>query len=325
MPRRGPTHWPVKGESLNDYTAKSAAMPALRGSPKSLRKLINDTYEVKCQRCGSFSITEETLKNRIPDEKKYQLSAYCRRTHKGSISPTITTKTVDDFIRSLPQYTVPEKLDNLLEHLGRMSPEEFGKPSDFDPDTDYPLLIMRGPAEARSYVAVLASRDYVTQTNPPVVRMRGWERLEEIKRSGRQSDQAFVAMWFDKSRDEVYENAIKPAIIDAGWKPLRIDRHEHVNRIDDEIIGQVRRSRFMVADFTGQRPGVYFEAGMVLGLGRTVIWMCNKSELEGDKPHFDVRQYNFIAYESLPDAKKRLYRRIVAEEGEGPCASSIVG
>jgi hypothetical protein len=110
--------------------------------------------------------------------------------------------------------------------------------------------------------------------------------------------------------------AIKPAIEKAGYDPLRVDKHEHVNRIDDEIIGQIRRSRFMVADFTGQRYGVYFEAGMMLGLGRTVIWMCDKKQL--DQLHFDVRQFNFIDYESLAEAQDRLYNRILAIEGEGP-------
>ena len=89
-----------------------------------------------------------------------------------------------------------------------------------------------------------------------------------------------------------------------------------MNRIDDEIIGQIKRSRFMVAGFTGQRSGIYFEAGMMLGLGRTVIWMCKKSEL--NQVHFDTRQYNFIDYENVTDAKKRLYDRIIAIEGQGP-------
>jgi hypothetical protein len=60
-------------------------------------------------------------------------------------------------------------------------------------------------------------------------------------------------MWFDDSMDEVYDEAIKPAISEAGYNPLRIDRVEHANRIDDEIIGRIKGSRFMVADFTGQR------------------------------------------------------------------------
>jgi len=147
--------------------------------------------------------------------------------------------------------------------------------------------------------------------------MSGWERLEEIKRKGVSSTRCFVAMWFDASMSEIYEKAIAPAISRASYEPLRIDRHEHVNRIDDEIIGQIKRCRFMVADFTGQRHGVYFEAGLMLGLGRNVIWMAKKEELS-DGIHFDVRQFNFIAYESAVEAEKRLYDRILAIEGEGP-------
>ena len=60
----------------------------------------------------------------------------------------------------------------------------------------------------------------------------------------------------------------------------------------------------MVADFTGRRQGVYFEVGMMLGLGRTVIWMCKDEELAAS--HFDTRQYNFINYESAEEAQKRV-------------------
>ncbi len=120
--------------------------------------------------------------------------------------------------------------------------------------------------------------------------------------------------------EAVWRNVIEPAIKEAGYKPFRIDREHHVNRIDDEIIGQVRRSRFMVADFTLQRGGVYFEAGMMHGLGRKVVWMCHESELTPEKGlHFDIRQFNFLTY-SEPDEviKKQLYERILAIEGEGP-------
>ena len=57
-------------------------------------------------------------------------------------------------------------------------------------------------------------------------------------------------MWFDESMDQAFEVGIEPAIEEAGYKPLRIDRKEHVNKIDDEIIAELRRSRFVVADFT---------------------------------------------------------------------------
>jgi hypothetical protein len=121
-------------------------------------------------------------------------------------------------------------------------------------------------------------------------------------------------MWIMAAFDE----GIQPAVRAAGYEPLRIDKLDHLNRIDDEIIGQIRRSRFMVADFTGQRGGVYFEAGFMRGLGGNVIWMCKKEELEEHKIHFDVRQYNFIDWSTPEDARVRLLNSIRANEGEGP-------
>jgi hypothetical protein len=85
----------------------------------------------------------------------------------------------------------------------------------------------------------------------------------------------------------------------------------------------------MVADFTLQRGGVYFESGMMHGLGRNVIWMCHEDELKTDESkskeglHFDIRQYNFLTYSEPDEAiKKQLYDRILAIEGEGPLLTS---
>ncbi|HEV2402085.1 MAG TPA: hypothetical protein VGS27_34460 [Candidatus Sulfotelmatobacter sp.] len=191
-----------------------------------------------------------------------------------------------------------------------------GESPEFDVNIDYPLLIAGSPSEAEYFMNELIARGYFDEG---ALTLRGWERLEQIRQSGRASMRCFVAMWFDDSMRNIYDEAIAPAIANAGYEALRIDRHEHVNRIDDEIIGQIKRSRFMVADFTGQRYGVYFEAGLMLGLGRNVIWMCRKEELSNEGGlHFDVRQFNFIAYESAAEARKRLYDRILAIEGEGP-------
>ena len=46
-----------------------------------------------------------------------------------------------------------------------------------------------------------------------------------------------------------YEEGIKKAVESAGYTPMRIDKKPDVNKIDDEIIAEIRRSRFLVADF----------------------------------------------------------------------------
>ncbi len=276
-----------------------------------------DVYNVECERCGRFKISHQATLV-LTDEQKWKLSAVCRRAGRGSNYVEILSSNVEELVDSVPKYSPPEKLDNLLQLMGEMSPD-LVKDTTFDTDRDYPLLFST-PDEVNFLYRTLSDRGYFERSDTGVgLSMVGWEHLETIKRQGRSSSRAFVAMWFDEGTKQIYESAIHPAIIEAGYEPLRIDQHEHVNRIDDEIIGQIRRSRYMVADFTGQRPGVYFEAGLMLGLGRQVIWMCSNQELtrEGGL-HFDVRQFNFIAYESAAEAKKRLYDRILAIEGEGP-------
>ncbi len=257
-----------------------------------------DWWYVDCERCGHFQITFEArtnLDNLGPDHKT-KLSAYCRRVSGGDQRPIIDHENIEELIALLPNYTPREQLDNLLHVLGKMSPE-LGKESQFVLVRDYPLVSTTGGNEIDFLMATLREDGYLRPFSKPAqatLTLKGWERLEEIQKAGKQSNRAFVAMWFNPSMNTLYDDAIKPAIVQAGYDPLRIDRHEHVNRIDDEIIGQIRRSRFMVADFTGQRHGVYFEAGLMHGLGRNVIWLCDEKELQG--MHFDVRQFNFIAY-----------------------------
>ena len=125
------------------------------------------------------------------------------------------------------------------------------------------------------------------------------------------TNQVFVAMWFDNQMDEIYTNGIKAGIEESGhYKAKKINDVEHNNKICDEIISEIRRSCFVVADFTGSRGGVYFEAGFAQGLGLPVIWTVRNDWI--DKIHFDTRQYNHIVYESAMDLKVKLSQRISA-------------
>ena len=134
------------------------------------------------------------------------------------------------------------------------------------------------------------------------------------------SSQAFVAMWFHDSMKEALERGIEPAIRDAGYKPLRIDQKEHVNKIDDEIIAELRRSRFLVADFThgdeGARGGVYYEAGFAHGLNLPVVLTCRENAV--GTLHFDTNHYNHIVWATPGDLREKLKKRILAVIGDGP-------
>jgi len=103
--------------------------------------------------------------------------------------------------------------------------------------------------------------------------------------------------------------------MEAGYKPYRVDAEPHSDRIDVKIISEIKNSRFVVADVTEQKHGVYFEAGYALGLGLPVIWCVRKTDL--DKVHFDTRQYNHIVWESTDDLENQLFNFICAIIGKG--------
>ncbi len=154
------------------------------------------------------------------------------------------------------------------------------------------------------------------------VEVPGYARIEEIA-TNPDSSQCFVAMWFDGSMNDVYEKGFRAAIAAAGYTPLRIDQKpDLIGKIDDEIIAEIRRSRFVVADFThgdgGVRGNVYYEAGFARGLGLPVIFTCRKDMI--DKAHFDIRQFYHILWEpeNPEDLRKQLTDRILAAIGQGP-------
>lgn len=152
--------------------------------------------------------------------------------------------------------------------------------------------------------------DIVALTPKGIIQAEEWGRAYTV------STQGFVAMWFSDEMTVAWDNGFYPAIDKAGYTPRRVDKKEHINKICDEIIAEIRRSRFVVADFTGQRGGVYYEAGYASGRDIPVIWTCRKDEIE--RLHFDIRQYNCIDWTTPEELARRLKVRIEAVIGEGP-------
>jgi nucleoside 2-deoxyribosyltransferase len=147
----------------------------------------------------------------------------------------------------------------------------------------------------------------------------GWERVAKLQAPNSESNIAFVAMRFNDKMKEIFSKTIRPVIIDCCFEPLIIFERNHINKIDDEIIAGIRKSRYIVADFTEQNQGAYYEAGFARGLGLQVISTCDKAEVDSGKIHFDTRQYRTILWErdKLDLFKKELQDCIEANIGIG--------
>lgn len=121
-------------------------------------------------------------------------------------------------------------------------------------------------------------------------------------------DKVFIAMSFDNSMSKARES-IKSAVKLFGYEPILIDVKEHNDQIVPEIFKEIEDSKFVIADLTGQRGGVYYEAGYAAAKNKQVILCCKKAK---KKPHFDVAQINTIFWVNENDLMQRLIDRIKA-------------
>lgn len=277
-------------------------------------------YVIDCPRCGHFIIDESLDELVYYDGLSESQRACISGALREGLLSYVNEKVVDDFTRMKPP-SFHIRADKLLKYLERetsllgqsvkytdtwisaawcVNIEELNKLLDFLDETK------------RTY-GVFSSQGYEQLT----IRAEGWAHLEKLKSVNQEKDQGFVAMWFADDMQEIYDKAISPAIENAGYTPFRVDQGEHNGKIDDEIISQIRKSRFVLADFTGHRGGVYYEAGFAHGSGLDVIFTCRDDEM--DKLHFDIRQYNCILWskDDLPSFQDKITKRIEAVMGEG--------
>lgn len=282
-----------------------------------------DGLHQNCPRCGEFKVsrTANTIMRRgLGTEKRARLSGWVREQNRSGSVPMITTYNLDKILaRPLP--TVAERasallieaqngLKNLGDRFNINDPRFLAATySSSKQDVIFLLNMLRdqGLAEAK----VLGGECEILPN--------GYMRLDELRKRISNSSQGFVAMWFHKDLDQIYSTGFEVGIFEAGYAPIRMDRVEHINKIDDEIIRQINASKFVVADFTGHRGGVYFEAGYALGLGIPVFWTCRKGDM--DELHFDIRQFNCINWETPEELANRLSVRLEAVLGPGPYKS----
>jgi nucleoside 2-deoxyribosyltransferase len=278
----------------------------------------NGRLRWKCKRCGEFIMVSEPTEDSLrqtPLPNSGAASAWVRLQNASRIIPSIADA---DYLRRLSKPSFVERAERYLQRAIQLCPR---LDSQFDPNDE--SLIGASASDDKSekniIMKYLFDEKYLRKVGDKFkIDPRGYIKADGLRTKRAKVAQTFVAMSFSQEMNDAYEKGLKVGIQSAGFSPLRIDSIEHTNKIDDEIIAEIRRSAFVVADFTGQRPSVYYEAGFAMGLGLRVIWTCRKGDLQD--LHFDTRQYNFLAWETPEELADRLRKRIVAVIGQGPAA-----
>lgn len=275
----------------------------------------------KCTRCGKFIADDLLLQDPNLDKVRHLVSAWIRQQNKGGRTPVFP-----DDIEGPPskwfqnlQYfgfpkTVNEKMDALLKSYADILKDRFRKPIKIQLN---PQLISDIAAkdihEVRALSELLNERGYIELTSDDIakVRVNGWDRIDEIRKSIVSSSSAFIAMWYHACTAK-YREATIAALTYCGYEPLIVDQPQFNGFIMDQVTSLIRQSRFVIADLTcrpeefdgknevinGVRGGVYWEAGFAYGMGKTVIHTCENTDEAKNRLHFDVQQYKTIFWTS---------------------------
>ena len=250
---------------------------------------------VACARCGTFGISRqlvifEDVKKKVA-KVSHLLSGLARELKETrGIPPTFTLDTLDETLRHplIPQAnSIEEKIKKLLQRL-REKTEEFGQEVDLgDIETVVSLAYAKSSNELIALFALMTEkklakigvvsneRDDGKRRVRIALSANGWQIAESQEKKNKESDRGFIAIWFDDTREETIK-VLEQTIDGLGYRSVCIKHEHYPETIMEKALGEIRNSRFVVADLTGERVDVAFEAGFAFGLGIEVIYVYDK-------------------------------------------------
>lgn len=287
---------------------------------------------------GQYRIARSVIKQvggLAPTTKAKIMSWIVDRHRAGEHSPMIASHTLEQII-ARPNYTYDQRVARFFLLLKQMNFSLSGTlRTSGIVDEQYRITMgllsawlgFYHQADIQPVLSAMASEGLLIHDGSSFrLTGDGVRRLDRLSADGSGGNQAFVAMWFAEEMSSAYDGGFEPAISDNGYQALRIDKKEHSNKIDDEIIAEIRKSKFIVADFTCgishsstgvvgiPRGGVYYEAGFAQGLNKDVIWTVRADCIA--HVHFDTRQYAHVVWSEPADLREKLRARIGAVIGQ---------
>jgi len=318
-----------------------------------------------CSNCGAFILPAFIVKNeeinlenyfRVNDKweiykKRYLIAGWMYEFNRGKAEPLIFNN-CSDFEELLKDTRMPktpmQRLERLLANLYKLS-DRIGVGYSVDKTANKGIIngnalefrLMDNSVRpiSMAYAFSLNEAEYMFQDLQNLgyleykeysgysITPKGFERAEQLLNSNIESTSVFVAIQFSDDLLEAFREAIKPACEDCGFDALIISDKSHNNGITDEIIVEIKKSKFVIVDFTYNNNGAYWEAGYAQGLGRPIIRCCKKEWFDGktknvdsngtiqevpNNLHFDVRHYNTIIWEDYDDFAVKLKNNIRA-------------
>ncbi len=309
--------------------------------------------EFNTPQTGVFHLTHDLCSFGI-DEKElgagvHTIQAAIReRNEKRGDRPTIfgiedskdpTNNDYMSFKELLNSLTIPqnpiEKMEKAILQLSKRTNGNPGNPVRVNVDEDFTFgyaldpkdfIFLLNSLEEAGYINLTWITEHLVRGKSPKAiynrtkecdldfLLKGWQFIQDLKKGNKESKQGFVACYFDEKHKK-YSEAIVRGITNTNlFKPMIIRDEDYPETILEKGLGEIRRSRFVIADLSGSRHSVIFETGFAFGLGLDVIFVMKKEELESCdvKKEFYTKNYKIIPYSDEKELEEVVERAIKA-------------
>ncbi|WP_158692778.1 AlbA family DNA-binding domain-containing protein [Streptomyces roseochromogenus] len=169
------------------------------------------------------------------------------------------------------------------------------------------LLVIRVPEFPDSVKPIRTADGRIYRRQGVIVAEEKAPSTKPSKSAAVAATKIFVSMSFREDEEPAlvdYFEAMKRAAASVGVRRdlIRIDELQGDFDIVPEIEDTIREADLIIADFTMNRPNVYYEAGIARGMKkRTIRTARNDTEL-----HFDVSSRKFILYANATQLEVQL-------------------
>ena len=271
----------------------------------------SDATQFSCPRCGRFLLTGSLLATlphtllSVPDAAA-KLSHALRRAQEVNAEVLFSTATIEAVLqRPLPR---PQEQADLLVRWLALNLSGPGELVDISPETHAGIVGAKSDSgfalvlDHLFAVGLLTGHQLKTidaQGNAKAtLSFRGWSYYEGLAKGSVAYRKAFMAMKFgDPSLEKILNDVFKPAARKAGFDLFKLDDVPKAGLIDDRLRVEIQSSDFLVADLTHDNLGAYWEAGYAEGLGKPVIYTCERKKFEATKTHFDTNHHLTIVWD----------------------------
>ncbi|EAR10010.1 nucleoside 2-deoxyribosyltransferase [Reinekea blandensis] len=285
--------------------------PICLDSNAKSKPIAGDNEGIECPICGQY-IVSGTVKA-VLEQKDLTVVDRAKLSFKTRLfdDNQIVEYRISTYdIQNIDETKLPnpfEQLNLLVRYLGHKQQH----PADYvgiDASFDYPVI---GAVDQQGMIYILSEAlnrgiiqsDYTNLDSSDlndevklVLTLDGWDIFEKSKTGSEDFSYAFLAMKFNEPVLEHFvSNTLKPGCSNLNLEVRDLRESTEAGLIDARMLVEIQNSSVVIADLTHANNGAYWEAGYATGLGKPVIYMCEKSAFNG--VHFDTAHHYTLVWD----------------------------